>query len=1500
MDALFLHTPDTLFALFWYQVHQSHHQSSLKERELLEFRNLAHGLVNTSKTVAYVVVVYHTSRGLKGPAPSHIKPWSSRKSDVRILCQILRSALRFISLFERLVPTIQNFDPRDLLREMYSVIMDQNEYVNVVGPNIPFIFETVVANSWYLGFVRNLIEEEAVSENRSRTYSNRYAIACILDYLVSEKIDCLHDVKSREGAIVLQLFQMCFETLPRIQNNDLQRATQLAANGVPGVERVVHPYVIAFLKKVTPLLSENADIMGYMKAIKSLFFTLAATNKFHDIQASVGSSGLHVQIVDTFLSLMKSPSAANKGMEEMCAEICLLVPARLEHLIPLIPRMMHAAVVALNSSDRSVHIALRVLDVWVESFNPEFIERSMSRVTKSLMTALWSHIKPPTLGQFGHKAASMLGKMGGRGRRWLGENAIVDYKDIPEYGIRFILAFPPHTSFLVPLDRCVQLAWETLSSGTDPHRRKNSLRMLQICAESLSRLHLPNKMLAPMPPQSAGDEDGKQPDPAALRAQKEAENADEAKALERLDEDNLIKMKNLLFDPTEPPQIPADLVWPQEQLGIKTKKQHAAEKKMLETVLTALVSSSSIEDEIKGCESRAFAHATCKHFAFLMTAGWSNMAIPPWAPPSSQMVKYDVLQGIPAYVASLKHIQPHILLDAFEHGLQRESEMERLATIECMSVFLDTLLDIGKVQQQLSSPSVERFDIHNSGKGCQDGTDDNDEKVDPEELLNVRDRLAREVPYLSIQQDLVTRARHCCYGETWASKLGGAMALDMLSKRMAGSMLTYAAHYIVKALMTVLRSFPDNAVREIQSVTSIITRIVSRAYGLASDGDARMGSTHGGSLMVTKAKIDADEGDEEAEEEEPQVTTRRGKRSKRSTRATAGSRKKQKRETIKDDRGDKTADVDQSKDPFRAERDAARLHNDLLQAVMSSKNNDAVRAAATECLDLLSSASGTTIGSMLDQILSRQPASKSLLERRILPLRSISAQTNYAHSTAFLFRHCPALGSTDSLCTFVADCCTVLEQDDATIAASTSIRGQPPKQPVIFKLKLSCLEVLMESLSCPQFRDANGETIIVTHKWDSVDPRDNRQEDMISLRSRIVKAFVRNMGSSSTKIVGRSKAGLQLAKETGVLAKVNLNESMNPLLTDLFTISKLSMERLGHLHHLLDVISDSFQETLGNKLIEHLQAWVDYEKQVAPAVSSGVNGMPVAMEPGTECDLAVAMLEVFHKLPAWAAGFLETQNTGGDNPSRPGLVVLTIGLEQCLSSLPGPAKASVCWSPYRGPLVRYLARYPDNSIDYFVKTVRLSSPDYFTLFLDIIQHHSGKELLEHLKQRGDTLIEALKVSTRPGSDAKLVTDAQNNCIQLVRTMCDLSPEWLPRDVFQACKTLWESGEFEEKPYADLTMVLLNFVRRFELETDLLLQLPDALIGHSNCDLTAVKDYMMRDFPRESSVEVKRKVRYLESILSNPEHDRYSFRFSCRCCPLGLIPSQSILLAPPML
>ena len=202
--------------------------------------------------------------------------------------------------------------------------------------------------------------------------------------------------------------------------------------------------------------------MGYLRVTRTLFYALSV-GKFLEIQAAFGTTGLHAKLVDLALAMLHGPHSRREE-QDAAAELCLLVPARLEHLIPPMPRMMHAVVHALGGSEQCVGCALRVLDVWVDSFNPEFIERSMAGVIPRLMAALWAHIRPLPY-PFGARVAEILGKLGGRSRRWLAVPMDGEYKPIPEYGLRVILAFPPHTSFLVPLDRCVQFATAALSSG---------------------------------------------------------------------------------------------------------------------------------------------------------------------------------------------------------------------------------------------------------------------------------------------------------------------------------------------------------------------------------------------------------------------------------------------------------------------------------------------------------------------------------------------------------------------------------------------------------------------------------------------------------------------------------------------------------------------------------------------------------------------------------------------------------------------------------------------------------------------------------------------------------------------------------------------------------------------------------------------------------------------------------------------------------------------------
>jgi hypothetical protein len=65
--------------------------------------------------------------------------------------------------------------------------------------------------------------------------------------------------------------------------------------------------------------------------------------------------------------------------------------------------LMRPLVAALRSGDDLVTHALRILEHWVDSLNPEFLEPPMATVAPQLMLALWALLKP-TSGAVGHKA----------------------------------------------------------------------------------------------------------------------------------------------------------------------------------------------------------------------------------------------------------------------------------------------------------------------------------------------------------------------------------------------------------------------------------------------------------------------------------------------------------------------------------------------------------------------------------------------------------------------------------------------------------------------------------------------------------------------------------------------------------------------------------------------------------------------------------------------------------------------------------------------------------------------------------------------------------------------------------------------------------------------------------------------------------------------------------------------------------------------------------------
>jgi hypothetical protein len=89
---------------------------------------------------------------------------------------------------------------------------------------------------------------------------------------------------------------------------------------------------------------------------------------------------------------------------------------------------------------------------------------------------------------------------------------------------------------------------------------------------------------------------------------------------------------------------------------------------------------------------------------------------------------------------------------------------------------------------------------------------------------------------------------------------------------------------------------------------------------------------------------------------------------------------------------------------------------------------------------------------------------------------------------------------------------------------------------------------------------------------------------------------------------------------------------------------------------------------------------------------------------------------------------------------------LTIGLEEGLNQLSGTAIPGKLWSPYRAPLARFLTKYTDEAVAYFLDVSnRLANTDYFSRLLDIIRRPIGRPLLLALAASEEKLLSILRM-----------------------------------------------------------------------------------------------------------------------------------------------------------
>ncbi|KAL4894795.1 hypothetical protein BDV59DRAFT_164257 [Aspergillus ambiguus] len=205
---------------------------------------------------------------------------------------------------------------------------------------------------------------------------------------------------------------------------------------------------------------------------------------------------------------------------------------------------------------------------------------------------------------------------------------------------------------------------------------------------------------------------------------------------------------------------------------------------------------------------------------------------------------------------------------------------------------------------------------------------------------------------------------------------------------------------------------------------------------------------------------------------------------------------------------------------------------------------------------------------------------------------------------------------------------------------------------MIVNLRVACLRLLSMAMSFPEFANTPQNTS----------------------RARIISVFFKSLYSKSIDVIEAANAGLRdVLTQTNKLPKDLLQNGLRPILMNLQDPKRLHVPGLDGLARLLTLLTNYFKVEIGARLLEHMKVIAD------DAVLQKVSFSLVEQSPPMK--IVAAIFNIFHLLPPAATSFMEH------------LVTRVLDLEEKLRRTSN--------SPFRKPLVKYLNRYPKETLAFF-------------------------------------------------------------------------------------------------------------------------------------------------------------------------------------------------------
>ena len=132
-------------------------------------------------------------------------------------------------------------------------------------------------------------------------------------------------------------------------------------------------------------------------------------------------------MLDTLAYLLEH--ATDDPQRDLFVELTLTVPVRLTNLLPHLSYLMKPLVHALSAGPDLISQGLRTLELCIDNLTADFLDPTMGPVLRDLMSALHHLLRPiPANRNHAHAAVKILGKLGGRNRRFQEVENDLDYQ----------------------------------------------------------------------------------------------------------------------------------------------------------------------------------------------------------------------------------------------------------------------------------------------------------------------------------------------------------------------------------------------------------------------------------------------------------------------------------------------------------------------------------------------------------------------------------------------------------------------------------------------------------------------------------------------------------------------------------------------------------------------------------------------------------------------------------------------------------------------------------------------------------------------------------------------------------------------------------------------------------------------------------------------------------------------------------------------------------------